>query len=308
MRWLLAITLCACGSKDSPPPPAPAPVEVRPPQSVGAGDQLPQPIVDLPKQESFRVLDPGHGERETLRYSVGLGEVSTRIEMTLSQRKLNGTAWTDPTKLPPIRTGLAIAAADGTKVRARALPGEISGTPTPEATDYLTAWKASEGRRLTIGLDARGQLGPITFADDPTSAHSRDAIDDMTQRLLVVVVPVPEEPIATGARWQVVTVLAQRPVVVKQTATYTLMAHGSAGWEVQVELRRVGEQQTISADTELVALDRTYKGTLKIAPGAVLPTGALDVDSSMHLRLGPKTDPIGEQILADQGTVVLSTP
>lgn len=276
-------------------------------------DRLPQPIVDLPKQQSFRLLDPGTGERALLRYAVSDGEITTRIEMTISSRRMDNGTWSELQTLPPIRTALAAAKAGPGQLRARPLVGEIVGTATPEALAYLKGWQASESRRLTIGFDDRGQLGPIAFADDPLGSRSREALDDLAQRLLTITVPVPEEPVGIGASWRVVTALNQRPVVVKQTATYTLLARTAEGWKVGVELQRVGEEQTITdpsvaknAMVDLVALVRRYKGTFEVTRDRALPTGTLEIESSMHLRMQPRTGPVVEQILEDRGTVVLS--
>ncbi len=248
-----------------------------------------------------------------LRYAVLDDEVTTRIEMSLTSRHMDGATWSPFTRLPPIRTALVVASIGAAQLRARPLPGEVVGAATPDALTYLTGWRASENRRLTLGFDARGVLGPIAFGDDPTGARSRDAIDDLTQRLLSIVVPVPEEPVGIGATWRVVTVLFQRPVVVKQTATYTLLERTATAWKVGVDLQRIGEEQLIldpsvgkDAMVELVALVRRYKGTVEIAPARALPTGTLEIESSMHLRMQPRSGPVAEQILEDKGSVVLA--
>lgn len=276
-------------------------------------ERLPQPVVDLPKQQAFRVLAPGTGELATLRYSVGQDEATTRIEMVLTSRRMTGGAWSETTTLPPIRTALAVASTGSGQLRARPLAGEVVGTATPEALAYLSGWRASENRRMSIGFDARGQLGPIAFGDDPDGAHSREAIDDLTQRLLSIMVPVPDEAVGVGASWRVVTVLNQHPVVVKQTATYTLLGRTTQGWKVGIDLQRIGEEQTITdpavakdALVDLVALVRRYQGTLEVAADRALPTGTLEIESSMHLRIQPRTGPVAEQILDDKGTVVLT--
>lgn len=311
MRAIALLLVCACGSKETEPPPPtklPAP-EVRP---LGT-DRLPQPTVDLPKQLSFKLLERGTGDASPLRYAVAETEATTKIEMTLTSRSMTDGTWTARATLAPIRTGLATASTGAGQLRARALPGEIAGTTTAVAEAYLAGWKASEGRRLAIGFDPRGQLGALTFADDPTGARSRQAIDDMTQRLLSIVVPVPEEPVGIGASWRVVTVLFQPPVVVKQTATYTLLGRTDRGWKVGVDLQRVGEEQTVTDPTQapdamvdLVALVRRYKGTLEIAPHHALPTGSIALESTIHVRIQPRGKPMVEQMLEDQGTVTLT--
>lgn len=313
MRSIALLALCACGSKDSAPPPPTKlpPVEVRPANDLGV-ERLPQPVVDLPKQQSFRLLDPGKGDLAPLRYAVSETEVTTALDMKMSSRQMVGGTWGEPVALPPIRTALVVAAAGPGQLRARPLASEITGTATAEALAYLVGWKGIAGRRLTIGFDARGQLGPVAFADDPGNARSGEAIDDLTQRLLSIMVPVPEEPVGIGASWRVVTALVLRPVVVKQTATYTLLARTATGWKVGVDLRRVGEEQTVVDPTvdkdtmvDLVALVRTYKGTLEIARDRALPSGTIDITASIHLRMQRRAGPTVEQIIEDSSTVTL---
>src|SRR5690606_33184804 len=136
-----------------------------------------------------------------------------------------------------VRTSLAIVGGSGGTLRARPLPGEVGGTPTPEATQYLAGWRSVEGRRVAIEVDPRGQLGQLVFADDPTGARSQEGKDELAQRLLVMLVPLPDEPVGVGASWRAVTMLRQRPAIVKQTATYTLLERTSAGWKLGVELQ-----------------------------------------------------------------------
>jgi hypothetical protein len=297
MRWLLVLGLWSCGSKEAaPPPPPPSPVEVR----------LPQPVIELPKQQSFKLLEPGAGERSVLRYAIATTDIATRIEMKLTQRRMHDGIWAEPNVLPPITTGFAMAVGDAGKVRGRALPGSIDGKITADAASYLSAWKGSEDRPFTVAFDARGQLGALVFDDDAATDRSRDPVDDLTQRLLSIVVPVPEEAVGVGASWKVVTALAQRPVVVKQTATYTLLDRTPTTWKIRIEIRRVAEAQIIDDSTELVALVRHYEGTLEISPDRALPTGSLIAESSMHLRITPKAGPVVERLLEDKGAVGLT--
>lgn len=313
MRAIALLLVCACGSKESEPPPPTKlpPAEVRPPQDLGI-ERLPQPAADLPKQLSFRLLDPGKGEAATLRYAVAGQETTTRIETVLSSRVMENGTWGPLVALPPIRTAITVAAKGSGQLRAQPKPGEIVGAASPMAESYLARWKASENRPLAIGFDGRGQLGALAFEDDPQASRSREAVDELTQRLLTVLVPVPEEKVAVGASWRVVTALYQHPVVVKQTATYTLLARTPAGWKVGVEIQRVGEEQTIAdpavakdAMVDLVALVRHYKGTLEIATGQAIPQGKLEIDATMHLRVQPRSGQTFEQMFEDRGTVTL---
>ena len=310
-KWLALVALVACSSKSDPPKPKPAPVEQKKSMDI-AVPIMEEPAIELPKQESFTLLDPGKGAQAELRYKLAEGTTTHRAETKLTSRYLQGPKWSDPIKLPAIRDGFAITV-QGDKLLVRPLAAEIA-TKTPEAEAYIKTWKAIENRRVTAAFDARGQLSGITFADDPTNAHSTDQKDELVQRLLVSVVPLPAEPVAVGAKWKVVTALRQRPAVVKQTAIYTLEARTATSWKIAMKLQRVAEPQTLrdpalpaTTTAELVALFRVLEGTFEIDPRRALPTGSLSVESRLHVRLTLPGPHVQEQILEDIGTVTLST-
>ena len=252
------------------------------------------------------VLDPGTGDRALLRYALGETPITTQIEMKLTQRRMHDGIWDRPNAMPPITLAFATKSGGPGVVAMRPLPGAIHGRVSADASSYLAAWKASEDRPFTLSFDARGQIGPPRFDDDPANERSRDPVDDLTQRLLSVIVPVPEEPVGIGASWNVVTSLVQRPVVVKQTGTYTLLARTATRWTIGVDIRRSAEPQKLDESTDLVSLTRLYQGTLEVSPDRALPNGALGAESSMHLRITPKSGPVVERLLEDKGAVGLT--
>jgi hypothetical protein len=265
----------------------------------------------LPEHRSFTLVAPGAEPRTQLRYAVVNGTATLAITSHLASRQLVGGKWSERVTLPAMTTAFGVTLAPG-KLVARVMPAKVDDAITPQAEQYLAPWRAIEGRRIALDVDARGKLGRVTFPDDPTGAKSEVAIDDITQRLLATFVPLPEEAVGIGASWRVVTILRQRPVIVKQTAIYKLVAKTSAGWKIEVDLQRVGESQTIidpsvPPDTvvELVSLVRTLKGTLAVDAATALPAGKLAVESTMHLRLDSKTGGPAEQIFEDTGSIEL---
>ena len=84
MRSVLVLVglVSACGSSDLPKPPPP------PHRDAGADTDggprsvdlqvvhLDEPVVELPKLDSFTLLDPGKGDRATLRYELKTGSAS----------------------------------------------------------------------------------------------------------------------------------------------------------------------------------------------------------------------------------------
>ncbi|MFN0251866.1 MAG: hypothetical protein ACKV2T_33625 [Kofleriaceae bacterium] len=271
---------------------------------------FPQPEIELPAQRSFKLLQAGK-DAAPLRYVLADRTASYAAITRLSSRRLAGAQASPYASLPPMTTTLAITTSGKATLVARPVVAEVE-TPTPESTQYLAGWNAIADRRVTIALDDRGQLGTLGFVDDPTGAKIRE-LDDLTQRLLAIAVPLPAEPVGVGGSWRVTTVLRQRPAIVKQTATYTLVERGDRSWKIDVEIQRVGEPQTVidasvpaGTAIELVALVRKLRGTLVVDPAAPLGTGELAVDSSLHLRIRDPKLGEREEILEDTGTITLS--
>jgi len=325
MSWhrsvVAALALAAC--KDAAPPAAPPPAPVAGPRVIQLEQPrdlaMVEPEVEVPKLESFQLLDAGaSGERVALRYQLATGTRSFFASTTLSSRHLEHGAFTAPIQLPAIRDGFALTVdAPRGSLALRALPGEAAAT-TPEAAAYLASWRQLENRRATIAVDDRGQLTTVRLNDDPSGARSMPARNDLVQRLLATIVPLPVEPIGAGARWRVTTILKQGPAYAKQTATYTLIARGATRWKVHVALQRVAETQRVvdpalppGTSAELVAMFRALEGDVDVDPAQPLITGgALTIESRLHVKLtaaGQAADQASDQIFEDTGRVVLST-
>jgi hypothetical protein len=277
---------------------------------------LDEPRRELPRRESFQLLDPGKGARSPLRYALAAGTASVIVQTTLSSRHLERDAFTRPTTLPAIRDGFAITvAADRPhELALRGLTGEAAAE-TPETRAYLAPWQALlQNRRITVNVDERGAFSAVAFDDDPTGARSARGRDELVQRLLALIVPLPDEPVGVGASWRVVTILRQGPAYAKQTATYTLRAQGPAGWKLHARLQRVGEEQRIAdpslpagTTADLVALFRALEGDIDVDPvHPLIISGSLAVESRLHVRLQPPGRAATEQIFEDTGTAVIS--
>ena len=279
-----------------------------------------EPALELPHQESFRLLDAGHGARAALRYALAAGTAAFTARTVLLSRHLEGgQPFSAPVALPAIRDGFAIttAADHPDRLALHALTGEAAATTT-DADAYLAAWRATlEGRHLAVTVDDRGGFTAIRFDDDPTGARSEQARDELVARLLTTIVPLPAEPVGAGASWRVVTILRQGPAFARQTATYTLTSRttgGAAAWRLHVKLQRIGREQRLAdpalprgTTADLLALFRSFEGDVEVDPRHPLITsGSLAIESRMHVRLTDAGQPATEQMFEDTGTVVLS--
>jgi hypothetical protein len=318
-RAVALAALVACKDTTATPaiahdaaPAGPRVVQLAPPGPI----VMAAPTIELPKLESFQLLDAGTGPKAALRYQLAAGASSFLAQTTLSSRHLEHGAFTPPVTLPAIHDGFAItvAAEHPGQLALRALPGEAA-TASPDAEAYLASWrKLLQNRRMTITVDDRGQVGTLGFNDDPTGTRSAQARADLVQRLLSTIVPLPVEPVGTGARWRVVTILKQGPAFAKQTATYTLVAPGAV-WKVHVKLQRVAEAQQLDdpalpagTTADLIAMFRAFEGDVEVDPKqAMITRGTLTIESRLHVKLSAAGQPAAqEQLFEDTGSVVLS--
>jgi hypothetical protein len=295
------------------PPAAPVAAGIDPPRGPPKVIVMDEPVIELPHQESFQLLDRGKGARATLRYAPGAGTSAVMARSALTSRHLDRGAFSRPVALPAIRDGFEVAAAADHpgRLALRAMTGAAAAA-SPDADAYLAPWRTLlQGRAVTLDIDDRGAISAIKFDDDPAGATSVRARDELVQRLLSLVVPLPDEPVGTGASWRAVTILRQGPAVAKQTAIYTLVARGPARWKLKVKLQRVGKQQQITDPTlppgtssELIAMFRALEGSVEIDPAVpLIAAGSLTVESRLHARLQlPGSAPV-EQMFEDTGKI-----
>lgn len=261
-----------------------------PPQVV----VLDEPAIALPHQESFQLIDAGKGARSALRYTLAPGATTLIARTELLSRHVAQGGFTAPVALPAIRDGfeVAITADRPGRLALRAVPGQAAAA-SPAAEAYLAPGRMLENRAITVEVDDRGAIRSLGFDDDPGGARSAAARDVLAQSLLTLVVPVPAEPIGSGARWSSVTILRQGPAVAKQTATYTLLARTPRRWKLHVKLQRVGESQQLAdpslprgTTTELIALFRILEGDIEVDPRLpVVAGGGLTIESRLHARI-----------------------
>ncbi|MCE9580457.1 MAG: hypothetical protein K8W52_45480 [Deltaproteobacteria bacterium] len=286
---------------------------------------LPEPVIELPKEESTRLLAPGAEPRAPLRYAWQAQHPrEVTVEARIKSRRLDAGAWSPQAEVPAVREGFgfdAAPAADGSATLAfRGLVSSIVGDPTDadraRAGEYLAQFRQLiEHRRGTAIVDARGRLTNVRFSDESPTAPSMTARDEVAQRWLAVAVPLPDEPIGLGGSWRVVTVLRAGAAVVKQTADYTLVARTADRWTIDVALRRIGEEQLVDVPgmprgtvAELVAMFRELKGRVVVEPSLPWPvSGALSSELRVHAKFGVPNQGVVEDITEDIGALTLTS-
>jgi hypothetical protein len=264
--------------------------------------------VDLPapRVRSFELLAEGKAPRQALRYTGAAGERALHITVRMDSREFAGETWTPWGTLPEIRYGLALrreAAQGGLEVRGLDIAVAEPAAAAPEVTEYVKRVAAElsrryrdqvQGRRASATIDARGRievLEPVAGGQPPPGAHTRQ---EMLQILAESVVPLPEEPVGVGARWQVTMLMRRGAGMVNQVGTYELLDIAKDGtWRIRAALVQDGEHQTISApelpagfSAELLALVWRAEGEVTVAPASLTPSaGTLAVEYRVHSRI-----------------------
>jgi hypothetical protein len=289
---------------------------------------VPTPTIQVPFRESLVVRSEGQRPLAVRSYKLGDGERWYAVTARLNARSLgegDGARGDTPSAIPTFRESFVVQAAatsQPTKVlHWRGEPiwidgGNGHGDSDVAAAPYVARWRALlGGRRAQLHIDTTGSLGEISFADDVLKQHSQPEIDELTQRLLAWLVPLPSQPIGVGARWTVVTVLRQSVGMVKQTASYQLLAITPTGMSVAIDVRRVAEEQRIATPTltdgtsiDLVALFRQIKGRVEIDLTAPLPiAGDLTIEARSHQRIHRSDGTTTEAIAEDIGSLSLAS-
>ncbi len=265
-----------------------------------------------------KLIDAGKKPRARLRYRFGsaselplqVGAV-VRIEETIDGKKK------PPKVLPAVTTSfhLSTTKAAPNHVEVSVAPARIAQNADPEAKK-VAEHLLSRYRKLVAGKDHqlsttdRGLLGQQPIVPETRDASSRVLIG----ALIDMVIPLPEQPIGVGARWELVRTVPRATTNVKQTIQYELIALHGDRLTVRVSGKRVGERQALDAaglplgtTAELFALRATIDGSLIVdlkQPAAV--GGSFVRTDALHTRASRGTEIISDYFSESESTITLS--
>jgi hypothetical protein len=280
------------------------------------------PRPPVPRILREELLDAGRGPRQRLRYRLAPPAHTLVATARVTSHGYEGGTWAEPITLAPVREGFAVDPSAGSgPVHVRGLVAELersgqSDAAVAAADAYLARWRALlERRRADVAVDERGRTGAVTLVGDTAGASTDDLTDELVQRWVGLVVPLPEAPIGVGARWKVATALRAGGAAITQTAVYRLARVERDRWIVEVELTRLGRPQAIDvpglpagATAELIAMVRTVTGTVTLSPASPLPlAGELTAEVRTHARFTAPAFGARDQYSEDTGTITLSS-
>ncbi|MCB9604636.1 MAG: hypothetical protein R3B99_21325 [Polyangiales bacterium] len=265
---LLALLALGCGGGSASVTTA-TPVDIPPTLTVA-----PEHAIEL--QEV--VLDaPGEGAPATLRFRPVVGQRQTvRMGMQIEVAIAIGDAPHQASRAPLIsfdtETRVTEVAADGTfRVESRVVALNVDGDPNdPTVRTYqeqmaplmrLEGWTVLDPRGRVLGLE-------LTVPDDlpPQMAQTVEGVRDAMRQLLP---PLPEEPVAAGARWHWEAPMSSNGLSFVQQTSYELRERDAEAFSLGVQLQQTAEPQPLPSPapgvtTELLAMRSEGRGVTRL--------------------------------------------
>ncbi len=295
---LAGALLAACTEKTEPAAGGQAPVPRRPPAD-GA---------------KLRLLEPGVEPRRALRYRFAAPEKRS-LALTLDSTLKMSTGDLDlpEVQVPTLDLVVGLTSeppqADGSMRFAFRLDKTevlaLEGFPQHMLEAMRSELAQLVGLAGSCLVDAWGLALEADAAPPPEAApkHLKDQAEEIRQLLRQLAVPLPEEPVGVGARWEARRTLAWEWLRIgtevhayrgEQTTVYRLTALEGDRLELAVELTRTFPPQELMADNpmgspgKLDALESKGTGQVVVDLKTPVPEGSLSLETHKQMTGYPR--------------------
>jgi hypothetical protein len=258
-----------------------------------------------------KLLDAGAEPRAVLRLHPKPGDTqSLDLTMKMAMDMKAGEMQVPATKLPAVKMSLDATvksvSAEG-DILFDLVVGEVGVVDEPGAMPQVVqAMKASftavKGLSGTGTMSNRG-FNKETRIPSPASAdpQTRQAIEQVKNFLSTCTVPLPEEAVGAGARWEVKMPLKSQGMTIDQTTTYEIVSLDSERLTAKSTQTQQAANQKIEnpampgLKVDLTKMTGTGTGTVACGLAQLLPTEeTIDSHSemSMGMNMGGQTQPM----------------
>jgi hypothetical protein len=258
----------------------------------------------IPGAVQIKVLQPGAEPRSVWRLHVQPGDKQS-VTMTLKMgMEMKMGEMQTPMKLPAMNMNMDVAvesvAADG-EITYRVTLGDTTvteepGTPPQMAAALKAALSGTKGISWSFKLTNRG-VSQGNEMSLPAGANPQlsQAMERMKQSWANATVPLPEEAIGLGARWEARTQGKSQGVTVDQTATYELVSAEGEVLKLKSTATQHAANQKIESPSmpgvkvDLTKMNGSGSGETTLNLAHVVPQKATmdsHVDMAMGMNLG----------------------
>jgi len=254
------------------------------------------PAVGAPA--TVTVLAPGAAPRMPLRYKVAADHKSV-MDMTMGiGMNMNIGGQAVPMDMPPI---LMSATIDVTGV---APNGDITFNLAftkmgvgPGADPNIAAAMEAAGSSITAlkgtaTVSSRGVTKSAKLDFSKVDPAMQQALGQMTQSIENVSMPLPEEGVGVGARWEVRQTLNAAGITMFQKAEYELTAMDAASVSVKIKIDQTSPPQPMvnpslppGVDATVDKMSGSGTGTMTIRFDSLVPTSTIETLSSMVMGM-----------------------
>ncbi|TNF31220.1 MAG: hypothetical protein EP329_12690 [Deltaproteobacteria bacterium] len=296
---LLAVGLLGCG-KSAPDAADTAPA---PPPSARADAETPADAGAVPPTEgqanaggaalapvappTVTLLDAGVEPRTPLRLKLTAGAVEETtvamrmgVEMTLDGQAVPRGA------MPSARLDLRakVDAVDGDKARwsvtiTEARVDDSGGTPVAMLGQLKEGLAAVKGLTASGEVSDRGVTTLAGFAGTAPEGQMATLLEGFRESLVQLAVPLPEEPVGVGARWQVEQVVPQGGMRIRQTTVFDVVSVEGERVVARVTMTQAAEPggeapASLPPGARLEAFSGSGTGDTTLALGRILPASS----------------------------------
>lgn len=263
------------------------------------------------------LLEAGEGEKRTLRLRAEVGQTERmRMEQVMTMQIQIGSQQVPEVQMPPIRMDFELRTThvgdDGAMRHASRIVGlEIlgEGPLVPRLEQELAPLRDLSGWDV---VDPRGRLVASQY-DLPASASPelRNSLQRMQDAMRQIMPPLPEEPVAVGARWRAVSDVRSQ-IAFRQVSTYTLEALEGDRMVLSVQTEQSAEPQPMASDqpgvtAELLAFDGDASARIELALDHMVPRSEGDVRVELTTRATPQNG-APQEVTMKMATAVKASP
>ncbi|WP_156338767.1 hypothetical protein [Chondromyces crocatus] len=250
-----------------------------------------------------RLLDPGAAPHATVAYAITPGKypLGTRMDVNMAV-SIGGQAMpSQPMPQLVIVMDVDVAAKDPAGLfpvvgTLRSMSSQAKGADQEEMAKAMQPQlQAFKGLSMSCKLSPSGQARDFALKMPPgVPAEAEQLMSGMSQSFESMVVPLPSEPVGTGARWQVLTRINSTGADIVQSSLFTLKSRTGDQLNLDVKLEQFAASATVNmpgmppgASAQLLGFKSGGTGMSRIDLEHAVPLAArMSMTSGMDLGVG----------------------